>query len=767
MHHHTRSKSGRLLPLTSLMALAFATAIQITAQVPDVRQGIYQGRPVTFEVKDGRAIVEGDIILGAPEELVAESRHSLSLPPSADRMWPNVGGVFQVPYTNTDPGTQAPNKAVDEAVRRFNAAFGNVIQFVPRTQEPDFVQFQAQENGALGCSSASNVGRAGGAQVIGGGGGFDFCVGVMMHEMGHAIGLYHEHQRSDRDGFVQIRYSNLDPTQRSNYDFQLAAPDLGLYDMSSTMHYNATTFAVDPTDAVMVSTPVGVPFREGTPYSAGDLDAILRLYGVAPVAVTITSDPVGLQLSVDGQVVTTGTPGATFNWTLGSTHTLDVPANLLTQTLNGYTYVFGRWNDLAPDQPAGHSITINPGDGSALYPSSSPRFTVYEANFQQLIPASGSIVTGASPAQSGSVSLSPDPLVNLNGAPLTAPSYYVMQPLSAQATPAAGFSFYDWQVDGVAARAGGANPLTVRPGLQFYVDTGTPAPRNVTARFASNPVTTIATATIPATSDPMGPALPFLADGLQFIGPKNFALDYDTAWTPGSSHTIAVTSPLPSNVADKDARLVFRGWSDGGAMSHSITSGSANQTLTATFQYQYAAQVSVPGVQSTAGLPCNAGSVTTSPASTDSFYDAGTPVSLTAQPAPGWLFAGWGGDLAGNAAQASLTMDKTRKIQAFFNTASDPLKIGSLAPSTVAVNSPGMNITIAGSGFTSATLYCFLPVSGGASLGCGLVGYVNSNQVTVPVPAALLQTPQSLNVSLLNTPDLQCLATASAPFTVK
>ena len=67
--------------------------------------------------------------------------------------------------------------------------------------------------------------------------------GKIVHELGHVIGFYHEHQRTDRDQYVQILWENLIKSDviRSQYNIVTKASDLGTsYDYNSIMHYGPT-----------------------------------------------------------------------------------------------------------------------------------------------------------------------------------------------------------------------------------------------------------------------------------------------------------------------------------------------------------------------------------------------------------------------------------------------------------------------------------------------------------------------------------------------
>ncbi|MBC7778754.1 MAG: hypothetical protein H7125_01500, partial [Proteobacteria bacterium] len=192
----------------------------------DVRQGYVRGiekfdvKPVTYNQIGDMAIFEGDIALGTDDEMRAvaeavagetadavralantaspggEVIHGIGIPGLRFR-WPN--GL--VPYTVVQPLRNAVNQAIEHF--RVNTR----IRFVERTagnagQFPNWVSFEQRD----GCWS--QVGMRGGMQVISLGAGCE-SLGVVVHEICHALGLWHEQSREDRDGNVRIVWANI------------------------------------------------------------------------------------------------------------------------------------------------------------------------------------------------------------------------------------------------------------------------------------------------------------------------------------------------------------------------------------------------------------------------------------------------------------------------------------------------------------------------------------------------------------------------------
>ena len=176
-----------------------ATSIALSPDRPSfgvAQTGLYRGMPVTYRVQNGKAIFQGDIILEKVDRASPANLDSLGVAYS-QYLWPKVGGQYQIPYVIGAGSGNLTN--LNSAISQFNSTFSN-IKFVARTSQTDYVNFYFDPNDNSGQCEA-NLGRVGGEQQVGGAGGsFVPCLAsTVMHEMGHTLGLYHEHTRSDRN----------------------------------------------------------------------------------------------------------------------------------------------------------------------------------------------------------------------------------------------------------------------------------------------------------------------------------------------------------------------------------------------------------------------------------------------------------------------------------------------------------------------------------------------------------------------------------------
>jgi hypothetical protein len=739
-------------------------ALAQTSPASEIHTGIWRGRPVTYSVIHGKAIYQGDIILDHVDAIMSQGTvsavsnthvrgESMTIAYS-QYLWPKVSGVATVYYIidpNSDP--QA-TPTINAAIAQFNSDFPSVIQWVPWNsqdpQGPNYVDIDLSGDDYSGSCEASEGYEAVPAQPMDGS--FLCTEGTILHEMGHVIGLWHEQSRSDRDTYITVNYQNIIKGSRFNFDIiQDDVQNMTLYDYASLMQYPAFSFIRNGgpgIETIPPGMPVasfdGIPVPQTVDYSVGDKEGIQRLYGTPPTQITVTSNPPGLQVVVDGVTITTP---EVYTWALNSTHTLAVPTNV--QTLTGFIqdstttatfyYTYGRWNDSTAQS---HSITVTPGNGDVPFPASSPQVATYTANFIQLVPYTAAVY----PANSGSVTPSPQP----QSYPGAAGVYFVArQQATLTAVPNGGWNFYEFNNGPFWLPGGlGANPKT------FYVpDTGNPV--NTTAEFSNTPVYTVDLTPETFSSNEYAYVDPTQTSNGFVYTPKNFSSFYDSTWTVGSQHTLNIDSlEYPYSI---NSRFAFDSWSDGGAQEHNVILPASSTSYIATVTPEFA-----PADNWQFGLPCGAASATITPGSPtgDGFYPTGQVLTFDQTPATGWTFAGWSYDLTGLTSPQNLTVTDEVLVFANYNTTNTPISMISLSPPSAAAGGANFTLTITGAGFTTGTQVWVNNTFRSST-------FVNSTTLQVVITASDIASPTAFQIFVQNVPSgSTCSVSAAMPFFV-
>ena len=228
------------------------------------------GEELVLEEINGDYVWMGDILLSEEQiaQLKAEQneggRTGMS---SIANLWPKATVYYTI-------NSNLPNQArVTNAIAHWEAQVPS-LRFIQRTTQSNYVEFVK----GSGCSSS--LGMRGGRQTINLA---DGCsTGNTIHEIGHALGLFHEQSRTDRNNSIIVNFNNIQSGLEHNFrtysEQGYQGFQIGAFDFGSIMMYGSFAFSANgqPT----ITRLNGTTFNgQRTALSAGDIEIANRMYG--------------------------------------------------------------------------------------------------------------------------------------------------------------------------------------------------------------------------------------------------------------------------------------------------------------------------------------------------------------------------------------------------------------------------------------------------------------------------------------------------------
>lgn len=309
--------------LLLLQALAISALIGCSGTTQDVDVDVRVGRfwfrgevrQLRYQQVGDLKIFEGDVILDPRTEILPSSgelgrTEQAMVARGSANLWDGAGngGKGVIPIL-IDKSIAKPDR-VKAAMAQWEAKTS--IRFVDYGANPSkYTSYVAVVNANLRAAKYQNAcwattGRTGGRQEI-----IldeDICTAdLVAHEIGHTVGLLHEHTRSDRNAYVRWFPESTKDFYKPQFDVRTCADGTttcdkvryGEYDVASIMHYASTYFTNGTTNASGHTWTLAKRNSDGTysriifsgVLSTKDVAGVQRLYGFDTTSPPIAPDP--------------------------------------------------------------------------------------------------------------------------------------------------------------------------------------------------------------------------------------------------------------------------------------------------------------------------------------------------------------------------------------------------------------------------------------------------------------------------------------------